>query len=113
MEFFFILALIFGLGFFIGWRMREHTAVKRIQEVTDEMAEEIVEEFKSKVVDIIVEDHEGTFFIYKREDGSYLAHASTMEKLEDILMEKFPGKFFNAKPEDLEKLKARWASLTS
>lgn len=107
METLLILSIIFALGFFLGWRMREQTAIKRISEVSEQIAEDMVEEFKSKVIDINVEDHDGTFFVYKREDGSYLAHGPSMEKLEDILMEKFPGKFFNAKPEDLEKLKTR------
>jgi hypothetical protein len=107
MEFFLVITIIFGLGFFLGWRLREQIAIKRIQEVTEEIADDVLEEFKSKVIDIYVEDHEGTFFLYKREDGAYLAHGPTMEKLEDILMEKFPGKLFNAKPDDLEKLKSR------
>jgi hypothetical protein len=107
MEFLLVLILIFALGFFLGWRMREQTAIRRIEEVTEEISQDIVEEFKSKVIDITVEDHDGVFFVYKREDGSYLAHGPSMEKLEDILTEKFPGKFFNAKPDDLEKLKSR------
>ena len=107
MEIFLAITCIFAFGFFLGWKLREHVAVKRINEHIEEISEDIVEEFKSKVIDISVEDHDGAFFVYRREDGSYLAHGPSMEKLEDILMEKFPGKLFNAKPDDLQKLKSR------
>lgn len=106
MEFFLVIG-VFGIGFFLGWTLREKVAVQRIQKVTDEIAEDMVEQFKSKVIDISVEDHEGVFYIYSKDDGSYLAHAPSMEKLEDILMEKFPGKLFNANTDDLQKLKSR------
>lgn len=107
MEILLALSVIFGLGFFMGWRMREQTALRHLDKMADEIANDALEEFKSKVIDITVEDHDGVFYIYKREDGSYLAHGPSMEKLEDILMDKFPGKLFNAKPDDLEKLKTR------
>ena len=81
--------------------------MRMIDKLTEEVAEETLQQFKSKVVDIRVEDHDGQFFVYKKEDGSYLAHGESKTKLEDILMEKFPGKLFNASPEDLQKLESR------
>ena len=104
----FIILVIFGVFcFFIGWKMREHYAMRMIDKITNEIAENTLQEFKSKVVNIRVEDHEGQFFVYAKDDGRYLAHGETKTKLEDILSEKFPGKFFNATPEDLEKLESR------
>ena len=102
-----LFTIIFVIGLFFGWKLREHFAVRRFEQVSEEISEEIVEEFKSRVVDIAVEDHEGTFYVYNREDGTYMAHGPSMDKLEDILLEKFPGKLFNAKPDDLQKLKSR------
>ena len=87
--------------------MREYHATRMIDRLTDEIAEETLQQFKNKVVDIKVEDHDGQFFVYNKEDGRYLAHGETKTKLEDILMERFPGKLFNASPEDLEKLESR------
>jgi hypothetical protein len=107
MEFLVVLTVMFALGFFVGWRAREQTAVNRIKEFEDQLNETMIEEFKSKVIDINVEDHDGVFYVYKKEDGTYLAHGPTMESLEDILTEKFPGKMFNATPDDLERLKTR------
>jgi hypothetical protein len=107
MEIILILVFVFLLGIFLGWKIREHIAIKRIHESLENITDDVVREFKSKVIDITVEDHDGVFFVYRKEDGSYLAHGPSMEKLEDILVEKFPGKLFNANPEDLEKLNSR------
>ena len=107
METLLILAIYGGVCFFLGWRMREQVAIRTINKATEEFAENMVSEFKSKVVNIRVEDHQGQFFVYAKDDGRYLAHGETKTKLEDILNEKFPGKMFNASPEDLEKLESR------
>lgn len=107
MEIFLILSIFGGVCFFLGWKMREQRALRMIDRLTEEIAEDTLKEFKSNIVDIKVEDHDGQFFVYKREDGSYLAHGETKTKLEDILNEKFPGKMFNATPEDLRKLESR------
>lgn len=104
------LIIVFIFGFIcvlIGWKAREYHAMKAISKAVNEITENTIEEFKSKVVNICVEDHGGQFFIYAKDDGSYLAHAKTKTLLEDILNEKFPGKLFNASPEDLEKLESR------
>ena len=102
---------IFGAAFFyFGWVTREIHAkrvVARLRQEVEEIVDEKANEFKKNVINIKVEDHDGQFFIYKKDDGSYLAHAETMSKLEDILNEKFPGKMFNATPEDLKRLESR------
>jgi phosphatidylserine decarboxylase len=103
-----IIVFIFGLVCVVmGWKAREYQAMKAISKAVDEITENTIEEFRSKVVNIRVEDHDGQFFVYAKDDGSYLAHAKTKTVLEDILVEKFPGKLFNASPEDLEKLESR------
>lgn len=103
-----VIIFIFGaICFFLGWRLREAHAKMVVNKMKKEFLEEAQEEFKSSVVNIRVEDHDGQFFVYRKDDGSYLAHGETKSILEDILNEKFPGKMFNATPEDLEKLNAR------
>jgi len=99
-----IVYLIFGLIFFaMGWKAREvHAKI-----VVEKYQEEYIESLKKDVINIKVEDSDGTFFVYKKEDGSYIAHGENMTKLEDILNEKYPGKRFNATPEDLKKLNTR------
>jgi len=107
MELFLILLVYGAVCFLLGWKMREHHAMRMIDKITDEIAENTLQEFKSKVINIRVEDHEGQFFVYAKDDGRYLAHGENMSKLSDILTEKFPGKLFNASPEDLQKLESR------
>lgn len=107
METFLILAIFGGVCFILGWKLREHHAMRMIDKLSDEIAENTLNEFKSKVINIRVEDHEGQFFVYAKDDGRYLAHGENMKMLESILTEKFPGKLFNASPEDLEKLESR------
>ena len=104
----FIIIIIFaGICFYAGWKTREWQAYRIMDKMIEDISEKTVDEFRSKVINIRVEDHDGQFFVYKKDDGSYLAHGETKTKLEDILQEKFPGKFFNASPEDLEKLETR------
>jgi hypothetical protein len=92
-------------GLVIGWYAREWYAIRKIEKYMTTLNDNIIEELKGKVIDITIEDQNGVIFVYKREDGSYLAHGNSMEILEDILIAKFPGMLFNAKPEDLQKLK--------
>ena len=104
----FIFLLVFGsICFFFGWKLREVHARRIMDKMVDDISKNTLEEFKKNVVNIRVEDHDGLFFVYDKEDGSYLAHGENKTKLEDILIEKFPGKLFNASPEDLEKLESR------
>ena len=104
---FFWLIAYGGILFYAGWKMREYYAMRAITKQIDMIARETVNNFKKDVIDIKVEDHDGQFFVYKKEDGSYLAHGQNKIILEDILMERFPGKLFNASSEDLQKLESR------
>jgi len=101
--------LLFGLIFFLmGWHAREYHATRVISRAMEEFTEDTIAEFKAMVITIKVEeDSNGDLFVYRKDDGSYLAHGKTKKQLEDILNEKFPGKLFNATGEDMEKLKSK------
>jgi hypothetical protein len=107
MEALFIVSIFGAFCFLLGWHAREYHATRVISKAMDEIAEDTLAEFKSRMISIKVEDHDGELFVYKKDDGSYLAHGKTIKELEDILSERFPGKLFNASTEDLEKLKSR------
>jgi hypothetical protein len=102
-----IILIIFFVGFSIGFKFREYVAIRKFQQYNTEFNDKLREKYKENVIHIKVEDVNGVFFVYKKDDGSYLAHGENMTKLEDILNEKFPGKMFNATPEDLTKLESR------
>lgn len=107
MENFIIISLFGIICFILGWRMREYHATKVLERMHQKFANETFSKYKESVIDIRVEDHDGVFFVYKKEDNSFLAQGPTKESLEDVLSEKFPGKFFNASPKDLEVLNTR------
>lgn len=94
------------IGFVVGWFAREWYAVRKIDELIDTMNNKMVEEFKSKVVDVTVEKSNGIFYIYRKDDGTFLGQGPDIDKLSDILSEKFPGKLFNVSPEELAALEA-------
>lgn len=102
--------ILFALAFFIlGWKLREVYAkmmLARLHNAVEKVIEQKQNE-KKDVINATIEKHDGHLFIYKQEDGSYLAHAENKNKLTDMLHEKFPGKMFNVSQEDLEKLDAK------
>lgn len=107
MEYLVLIVVCLSVGFSIGWKAREIYARHVLDKFQEKYVNHITETYRKDVININVEHTDGTFFVYRKEDGSYLAHGESMTKLEDILNEKFPGKLFNATPEDLEKLKTR------
>lgn len=102
-----LIIVIFGVScFLLGWKLREVRAKAIVEQMKRELVSEAEQALKSSTINIKVEDHNGEFFIYRKDDGSYLAHGKNMNTLEDILNDKFPGKMFNASPEDLKKLES-------
>jgi len=100
--------VVFGLVcFIIGWKLREVYAMMIMNRIIENVTASAIEETERNVVMINVEDHEGQFFVYSKENGLYLAHSETKEKLESILKEKFPGVLFKISEEDLKKLESR------
>ena len=102
MELFLGLA-IFATGCVVGWKYREHTAIKLMQQLQLEEVEEYVE---NKKIAITVEKNAGMWFIYKQEDGSFMAQGDTWEEVTNRMAERFPEKRFivdadNAKEVDL------------
>lgn len=102
--FYVVLAVVF---FIIGWKAREYHAVRMMNILISKATEESYNQFKSNMIDIRVEAHDDQLFVYRKDDGSYLAHARTKFDLEAMLLEKFPGKLFNASQEDLQKLEIK------
>jgi hypothetical protein len=108
MEALFIVSIFGAFCFLLGWHAREYHATRVISRAMEEFTEDTIAEFKAMVITIKVEeDSNGDLFVYRKDDGSYLAHGKTKKQLEDILNEKFPGKLFNATGEDMEKLKSK------
>lgn len=75
--------------------------------LTDKWFESKRTEFENSIMHIRIEDDQGEFYVYSKEDNKYLAHGKSKANIENILNEKFPGKLFNASPKDIEKLKSK------
>lgn len=99
------LITIFG-GIIIGWYAREWYAMRKVEKLMSNFGDNMMDELKKKVIDIKVEKAGDVFFIYRKDDGTFLAQGSDINKLSDILVEKFPGKLFNCSPEDLAELES-------
>lgn len=103
---FIVVAIIAVISFYVGWKAREIHAVNVIQKLTSEISEKMVEDFKDRVVDVTVEKNGDFFYIYRKDDGTFLGQGTDIDSLSDKLIEKFPGKLFNVSPEELAQLEA-------
>lgn len=107
METLFFCLIVAIVSFYIGWKARERHAAAVVTAMIKQIAAEVEIEKQQNIIDVKVETHDGQFFVYSANDGSYLAHANTKASLEDMLREKFPGKAFNASAVDMQKLEAK------
>lgn len=95
-----------GGGLIAGWFLREWYAFRKVEKIIDDINHNMVDEFRKKVIDITVEKSGDIFFVYRKDDGTFLAQGTDINKLSDILTEKYPGKLFNCSPEDLAALES-------
>jgi hypothetical protein len=103
-----ILVLLFCIGMFIlggvyGWGLRERYA----NHMLEKFAKHIIEEQISteNLIQITVEKHNNTLFIYKKDDGQFMVQGTTFKELNDALENRFPGKRFACSNEHLEIIK--------
>lgn len=93
-------------GFVVGWFLREWYAMRKVDKLINNINDSMVDEFKKKVIDITIEKSGDLFFVYRKDNGTFLAQGTDINTLSDILVEKFPGKLFNCSPEDLAQLES-------
>jgi hypothetical protein len=103
------LVLLFAIGIFIlgvvyGWNLREKYANHLLQKLAKHIVEEQVS--SDDLIQIIVEKHNNTLFIYKKEDGQFMVQGTSYKELNDALENRFPGKRFACSEEHLQILKA-------
>jgi hypothetical protein len=96
--------VIFILGGMYGWGLRERYANHLLQKLAKHIIEEQVS--SDDLIQIIVEKHNNTLFIYKKEDGQFMVQGTSFKELNDALENRFPGKRFACSEEHLQILKA-------
>ena len=104
METFFILFLVYALGFLSGWVQRERAAAKRVENLLDKMQESMDEEIDSTCIRINIEKHNGVYCVYDSEKNQFMGQGDSRLSLEKVLAEKFPGKRFLAETENLKEV---------
>lgn len=89
-------------GAYFGWKARENYAKKLTAKLLENIKGQEQEE-NSTLIQIKIEQHAGMFYVYDKQDNSFMAQGSTKEELENALSYRYPGKRFAAAEEELEK----------
>lgn len=99
-----ILLCIFFLvvGIVWGWNARGNYARKRLDMLMKTMETTQAEEPADLPIPIIIEKHNDTFYVYGKDDNTFMAQGDTRWNLEKNLEKRYPGKKFGASPENLK-----------
>lgn len=95
-------AVVGVLGFFSGWKAREQTAVRRMNELMGEVQSALDE--NPEVIKIVIEKHNNVYYVYDMEDKSFMAQGKDRKELEGVLASKYPGKTFAASNSNLSEM---------
>ena len=58
-------------GLLIGWYAREWYAMRKIENLMNNFGDNMLDEFKKKVIDITIEKSGDLFYVYKKDDGTF------------------------------------------
>ena len=100
-----IFIVAFLLGGSYGWHLRERVAKRTVDELIKH-SKETIQEIKKDLVAIVVEKHDTSLFIYKKDTHEFMAQGSTMEEINSALEKRYPGKMFTCSEEHLELIKS-------
>ena len=95
-------AVVGVLGFFSGWKAREETAVRRMNEIMGEV--QASDDELPDVIKIVIEQHNGVYYVYDMDDKSFMAQGKDRKELEGVLASKYPGKMFAASNSNLSEM---------
>lgn len=95
--------IIFLIGLFGGWKLREYTAVRRMHQM---MAEAEKKKTDIDRVSVKIEKHDGVFYFFNRETDEFLAQGSNKEEVTAHLSHRFKDKnvSFHATEENMKEV---------
>lgn len=102
MEIFgFILAFIIWLtlGFTIGWYAHQRMVHLRINTIMQRLEKGIVD----NVIEVRIERHADMIYVYRADNGEFMAQGVNERELGEQLAFRFPGKSFAAPGDQLKK----------
>ncbi len=95
-------AIIFFLGISFGWQLRERMAERVVKKFLADI--EGSEDLKDNCINIIIEKQNDTYYVYDKENNSFMGQATNRKELEDVLASRFPGKRFLADSDNLKEV---------
>lgn len=96
-----VASIVFSLGTLYGWHLRERHATRTLERFLQEAKAEEVEQ-PDDLTHIVIEKHNDVFYVYDKENNTFMAQGSSKEELEDNLKKRYPDKRF-ACPEKILK----------
>lgn len=88
----FIVGLIFGIALtLVVVRIALTIAVRRA-EATIQALEQAINVLNSSTISARVEEHDGVFYVYNAEDGTFLVQGSSMTELQEKLDSQYQNK---------------------
>jgi len=87
------------IGFKAGWIYREYKAKKLIQSLREDYfknLELMAEQQTVNETEIVIEKYEGSFFVYDKNTGNFLAQGKSHDEVSEVLSQRFPNTTFIA-----------------
>lgn len=107
MEALIVLGLTFALGYFVGWMNHAKQLLQRLTDNPDEMIrilneykketnkiKETVKEDSTPVREVEVEKINDMFYLYAKDNGQFLAQATTLDEALKIIEKRYPNQTF-------------------
>lgn len=97
MEYFILGVVAFVVGTIYGWRLRERHLIRMSVQLANNLRKHMQEEDEKEqenLIHIVIEKHNDVLYVYDKKTMTFMAQATTKEKLEEELRIRFPGKRF-------------------
>lgn len=104
MEELFLVLAIFAVGYACGWINRERAARNFVNKFIDENLEQLQKQAEEATIDILIEKHGEVYYVFQKEDSSFMAQGKNRRELETALAKNYPGKRFFASPQNLKEI---------
>lgn len=99
-----VFIIAFFLGIVAGINFHKKAIIALIEkELNNELKKQIKEQ-EVDIVEVVIEKHDGVFFVYNQKDSKYIAHGSTFDELEKSLKQNHPNTKFFANKESFSLL---------
>ena len=93
--------VVWIMGAVYGWYARERHAKRSIDKFFSRI-EEAVSETSPNRIPIIIERNNGVFYVWNKDDNTFMGQGKTKQELEEVLAKKYPDCRFAAEPENLK-----------